>query len=497
MTLTRRDRWIAAGATLFCFGVYTAFLSKNYVFEGLLRALPMETGRWVHLFAGNYLLYGPLGLSFHTLLRFLGVQQLAVDSLQIMDALIGSLGVGLFYLLQRRLGQNRVMSLSWAGVLAFSLGYWLWSTDAENYIFSTLLLMTLFYLLVRFSQGEAIDPVTLGFFHGVAVLGHIVNLIMGGVVVWFLLQRYGRKVGRPIARYLVALLMVAGGAYLSVIWFIQKPASAELAWQWFKGSAGTQSTINLGGSFTLHKFSEWTTMSAHIIGSFRPAYVAPPALPLAALFLAGVWALLGFFVTVLGVRLRALIQHERVLAVGCLLWLGLYALMFTRWEPWTMVYRVSDLVPCVVLLSLAYRGVAGQRLFSPAVPALWAVCLFLGNSSAEIIPRSYASNNPQLARMEFIRTHTPETAWVAGEGRYGEIHLPYFAQRRPIVIDRFAQDPERLAIGLDQLLQQHEVIYVPSNILELKPWKEFFKRYRLEAQAQQEGSEFTLYRLRR
>ena len=52
-----------------------------------------DPGRWVHLFPGNYLLYGPLGLIFHTLLYFLGVHHPAVISLQTLDALCGAAGI--------------------------------------------------------------------------------------------------------------------------------------------------------------------------------------------------------------------------------------------------------------------------------------------------------------------------------------------------------------------------------------------------------------------
>src|SRR5439155_17743496 len=92
------DRLCASALALGAFALYIGFLSKAYVFEGLIRAMPMETGRWGHLFPGNYLLYGPLGLIFHGLLTLFGAHQPAVRSLQAMDALCGGFGVFVFYL---------------------------------------------------------------------------------------------------------------------------------------------------------------------------------------------------------------------------------------------------------------------------------------------------------------------------------------------------------------------------------------------------------------
>src|SRR5437016_4815539 len=104
MENSRRDGLYAGFLALGFFALYASLLSKSYVFEGLVRAMPIETGRWAHLLPGNYLLYGPLGLVFHSVLYALGFHHPAVISLQIMDALIGAGGIAVFYLLLRRLG---------------------------------------------------------------------------------------------------------------------------------------------------------------------------------------------------------------------------------------------------------------------------------------------------------------------------------------------------------------------------------------------------------
>src|SRR5256885_1683815 len=142
MENSRRDLIYGALLALAALALYAGFLSKAYVFEGLIRAMPMEVpGRWTHLLPGNYLLYGPLGLFFHSVLYLAGWRQPAVHSLQQLDALLGSAGVFIYYHLLRRMKGSVFAAAVWSAILACSLGYWLWSTDAEDYILSTVLLL--------------------------------------------------------------------------------------------------------------------------------------------------------------------------------------------------------------------------------------------------------------------------------------------------------------------------------------------------------------------
>src|SRR4051812_28201311 len=98
MSPTKRDNFCASLLAAAALAVYSSLLSKGYVFEGLIRAMPIDAAaRWGYTFPGNYLLYGPLGLLFHGLLTLLGFHHPAVISLQIMDAGLGAIGVFIFF----------------------------------------------------------------------------------------------------------------------------------------------------------------------------------------------------------------------------------------------------------------------------------------------------------------------------------------------------------------------------------------------------------------
>jgi hypothetical protein len=495
MENSKQDKIIAWGLFFLGLGLYLSFLSKAYVFEGLIRAMPIETGRWVHLLPGNYLLYGPLGLVFHTLLYTLGIHQPAVTSLQIMDAILGATGLAVFYRLLRRLGGDPVESAVASLLMGTSLGYWLWSTDAEDYILSTGLLLVTFAALVRYARDKDVDPLLIGVLHGLAILGHIVNTIFAVVVLWFFITANKRRWPRDFARYSAAAGLIAGGAYLAVAVGVRHPDNFDELLRWFAGSAGRGgAAISFGGGFSLANFWEWARMSLHIVGSFQPAYNHPEPWTLARPFLAVAWFLLAVFGLALALRWKTIYRKFPAVVGGCAIWLGVYALVFARWEPWTMVYRVSDLPPLWVLLFLSYRSLSVNRVFWRSAALALTLCLALGNLGAEIYPRSLESNNPHLARMRFVREHTSEQDWVTGDSRQDEIYLPYFAQRRPIVIQRYSGQPELLDSLIGALLTHGQSVIVTSRVLESEEWKLYFKRYRLTVQARDPNG-FELYLL--
>src|SRR5579859_3061416 len=146
------DRESLWGAFLFVSTavLYLSLLSKSYVFEGLARAMPVELDRFRNLFDGNYILYGFVGWTFHRLISVFA-EIMAVTSLQIFDALIGAAGVWLFFRTLRKIGLDFTIALIGAAALGSTLGYWRWSTDAEDYIFSTFLLLVGFYFLVGYA----------------------------------------------------------------------------------------------------------------------------------------------------------------------------------------------------------------------------------------------------------------------------------------------------------------------------------------------------------
>ena len=82
--------------------------------------------------------------------------------------------------------------------------------------------------------------------------------------------------------------------------------------------------------------------------------------------------------------------QQRRLAVFCVVWLGSYALLFVAWQPTTIVYRITDLIPLLLLGTLlaARRGRPGL-----AALAGWAVLAAGANLKNEILPNADPSRS--------------------------------------------------------------------------------------------------------
>lgn len=472
-----------------------ALRSKSFVFEGLARAMPIDVGRWRDLCPGNYLLYGPLGFCFHHLLALLGLRQPAVYSLQTMDALLGAGGLALYYGVLRRLGAARGAAAAWACVLGASLAWWLWSTDAQNYIFSAFLLMLAFRGLARRLSGEDVAPWKLGALGGLAVLGHVVNVLFAApiaVCLW-LTERRPRR-ARALGEAAGAFAAAAAAAYALALAVFVRPANWGAAAHWFLGSAavGGGAAPRWHGGLSAASLGQWARMTLNVFVSFSPAFSRPPApgwtpavlwaarLALAALAAAGAWA---------GFRRRPG-RLEPAAAKVCLAWLAAYALVFTSWEPWTMVYRVPDLIPLTTLLFLCARALRRETALGAGLAALLAA----GNFGAELYPRSFSSNNDGLRRMQAVKAATREGDWVTGEGGQDELYIPYFAERNPLLLGRFEGRPEALSRFIEGQLAAGRGVYATSDALAQGSWAGYFSRFSLSP-AGSDGEGFVVYRV--
>ncbi|MEK7858712.1 MAG: hypothetical protein AAB320_06175 [Elusimicrobiota bacterium] len=476
--------------TLLASGAATAYLSclsKSYVFEGLARAMPIQLGTLSEVFKGTYLLYGALGYAFHGLLGLIGLQPLAVVSLQIMDAFFGAGGLVFFYHALRRLEIPPRAAAAWAAALGGSLGYALWSTDAQAYIFSTFVLAADWYLLAALVSGRKVSPIALGAAHAAAIFAHIVNGVFGAAILWLLWKVHGARWRRPALLYAASAAAIVLAGYAAVLILIVRPASMADLRLWLIGSLATatgearwHTGLGLGGLWY------WLKMTLNIFVSMGPA---PAALLWAARAVLAVLA-----VTALA-SLRRLQGPAKPAAGACAAWLAAYALVFTSWEPHTMVYRVSDLLPLFTLLAL------GTNTFLPrwraAAPALLAALLATANFSAELKPRSLEANNPRLARMRFIKAHTPENGWViaaTADAGNDELYIPFFAERRPIVLARYDVDPEALPRRLRAMLAAGEQVYATSRVLAEDRWNRLLAPFHPKA-AGDDGTGLVVYRL--
>jgi hypothetical protein len=462
----RADLAWAAGLFLAGAALYLSFLSKVYVFEGLARAMPIELGEWKRLLNGNYLAYGLLGAAFHSLLGLFGLKPLAVVSLQALDALLGGAGLALHFAVQRTLGASRLAAAAWAAALGVTLGWWTWSAEAENYVFSAVLVHGLFLGLALRLAGRKVPAAALGALHALAMTGHIVNGVMGLAVLYALwTTAEPRRRVRDVAVYVLTGGLCIGAAY-GLALAVVRP---ENVLRWFLGSAATSEGLNTRDVWTLSNVGVW-------LGTSGRAVAADPWGPAV-----GVLAL----AAALGLAAQKGLRRAAAVAAGLQL-LG-YALVFTRWEPYTGVYRVPDLPAFILLLSLAVPA----RWSAPAGAALAALLAAanLGVASA----RADAARNPRLARMEALKAVSREGDWAAGEGG-DELYIPYFAQRRPLVLGRYRGRPEAMLEAVKHISAHGQSLYLFRDMAQDPYWAPHWAGLELEAVAS-DGEGPLLYRV--
>ncbi|MBI5201286.1 MAG: hypothetical protein HY925_06845, partial [Elusimicrobia bacterium] len=165
-----------------------------------------------------------------------------------------------------------------------------------------------------------------------------------------------------------------------------------------------------------------------------------------------------------------------------LLWLASYALLYTNWQPTTVVYRYTDVPALWLLLACAVEAARPTARLGGAALGCLAVFLAAWNAGASILPGSRPELNADLQRALWLQRETPEDAWIAVHATE-QVYVPYFSERRPLNIRYFAE-PEALKARVRAARAAGEPVYaVPevlpdwaSGALEQLGWKQVSQR---------------------
>ncbi|MFH2204923.1 MAG: hypothetical protein ABIJ96_17560 [Elusimicrobiota bacterium] len=431
------------------FFLYLAFPSYLHNFDGVACAIAVELGDLRHLVHGNHMLFGLAGCVFFKTLSLIGMKS-ALASLKLLDSLLAAAGAGIMHRLLRRLGfSNRIAALCGVG-LAVSYGYWLWGLEVQVYMLGAVLLLLTLEEAVR----DEPRPVRLALWHAAAMLCHGANVLFAPAAIYALWRsRVKSKRRGALLRYAAAASGTVLLAYLLVALFIIRPHSFADLRLWLLGSAalGPDRTVLWHGQGLSASLRDWLRMSAELVS---PIYWL--SLPLWG---AALWSLS---------RLR---EHGRFrpLIITAWLWLPAYALLFTQWEPYTLVYRVSDLVPLWLLAAVAahhlieWKGWKAGLLAAAYIPAL-----ALTNLQTGIRPKSEPQSNAALSETLWIQNATPENAWIAAYG-IEEVYFPYFAHRHPLNLRYFQGREQALTERLWEMLEAGRPVYVTAKRLQETP----------------------------
>lgn len=444
--------------------LYLSVRSRFFNFDGVACAIAVDLSDFKHLVHGNHLAYGIVGWAFHALWRLLGYAGPSLYPLQVLDGLLGAAGAAAFCSLLIRLGRAPREAALTAAALAVSHAWWFWSLEAQVYMLGALFAA----LAAREALAEKPRPALVGLFHAGAVLGHAGHLMALPALAWALGSRRRAEL-KPYAAALAATLALA---YAAAGLLAVRPANPAELKLWLLGSAalGVERGFAWHGTPLAKGLFDWSRMSLRVFAEFVGRSGAAWALGvlLAALPLAAAAS-----------GARTLSREARF----WLLWLAGYAALFLFWEPYTIVYRVTDLLP---LWALASLGLA--RLKAPAraaALAAWTACALAYNLAFVVRPAADPAGNPDLADAEWVKEAAPKDAWVLTNGR-GAVYIPYFAGRRPINL-RYYDDEAALLARLDAHARAGETVVVSGRALEQKNLRERLERYGLSPLAERDG----------
>ena len=311
-------------------------------FDGVACAIAVELSDFKHLVHGNHLAYGVVGWCFDRLWRVLGYQGQAILALQTLDSLLGAAGAAVFSSLLRRAGRGERESVLGAAALAVSHAWWFWSLEAQVYMLGALFAA----LAAREALSDKPRPALTGLWHAGAILGHVGHMMALPALVYALTRKKGRGEALPYARALFIALAIP---YICAGLFAFKPSSFAELKLWLLGSAA----LGNDRAFAWHSipFSSavpaWLGMSLRIFTGFAglrgfawSAGVILAVLPLLA-------------------AARGAADKSRESRFW-LLWLGCYAALFLSWEPFTIVYRVTDLIALWALATMGLQAMSSR-----------------------------------------------------------------------------------------------------------------------------------------
>jgi hypothetical protein len=442
--------------------VYLLTLTGNHgeAEDGVRYAIDVRDGTPEALSNSAHLAYGWLNWSVYNGLRALGYGGGPLGTMQVVNALLGGMGLGLLWALVRDAVPGRTAAFGACATLGAGFGYWFYSGEAEVYVLSSVLLIAALALAVR----AALDPsvarfALLGLAMGAAVLGHNTNVLFAVVALAVLFV--ARRELSPRAA-LTRLAACAGAAAAVVV-----PAYALAAWA--QGLHGSEVTDWLAGLSQSDSLGEWGNVSAsavpkaaigagralvggHFLFGIVPRDVAADLLPgkllreeyfmtrgwpsgaAVALLVPAALVLAGVLVGLAGwLRRPRLAGAQRALVVLCVAWLCAYVPFFAWWEPANAEFWISAWVPGAILVALGIVHATGRR--APVAIAVFAGALFAVNLAGSLLPLHRSSDDYWRVRLAWYERNATGRDLVVVDGYIWSRYLVYGTPAEVLDVD--------------------------------------------------------------
>ena len=403
--------------------LYAAFATRSYYWDGVLFALNIESVAQGHaspamLIHPNHLLYSAFGYVLYRAALFCGLTLRAITVLQIFNMLASTAAAALLYWIARRITQSAATALFCLTLFACGATWWKFSTDADAYVVTVLLLLLAIYLVLQ----EQPRVLAAALCHIAAMLFHQLAIFTYPAVLAAILLDDRQAKQKRIwlsGAYIFGTAASVGAAYW--ICYSQADHAAYPSLAKFVASYASDSgfTRSPGEIVTAYLAS----YSKLFVGG-KPGLIKEYFSVASALAFALCATALGFAMAHWRGATAKPQRNRRALTVVWA-WLLPYALFLACWDPGSAFHKLFVWPPMVLLLGVY---VAWRRA-TPSIAI--AIAIAAWNFGAFIYPHAHASADPVLLLAQRIDREMPKQATVYYRAfSPDDWYLDYFAPGR-------------------------------------------------------------------
>jgi hypothetical protein len=427
LSVVRDSRLIAAVLFAGALFLYLRTLTRVHTFDALSYVMSVERKPWTELFHPHHLAYGPLSALALAFGRALGYNGSAALPMQLVNAIVGALGVALFYVTARAATGRTDAALPAALLLGGSYAFWYYAVEIEVYTVATLFLIICLALIIQPIPWSARRCMALGVVQGGAVLFHQTNVLFCIPVAVIALAdlrvaKDVRAFGSRWGAYAVALALVMALPYLYVMLIVSnfRTIDAMLAWLteyartgWWGRPLTTNTVVSLGTGLS-------DTLAQPGGGWF---YLA--------LGMAAAWAGGQRFPRGISLAEQPGTPAPSMPWAALTVWLATYGTFFAWWEPDNIEFWIASLPPACLIFA---RALAQARRWSaPIWTSLGIVGIIVWVNYGSIAQRGNPTTDLQrLIARELAEHSTPADLLIVPDGLQ-ELYLPHYEQRENFV----------------------------------------------------------------
>jgi hypothetical protein len=406
--------------------LYLAFPTRTFYWDGVLFALNIESVAQHRASAAllvhpNHLLYSAFGYFLYRAVTAFGFVLRAITVLQTANMLASVAAAAILYNLAKRITHSAETALFSLILFAFGATWWKFSTDADAYIVSILLLL----LAIRFALQEEPRLAPAALCHFLAMLFHQLAIFTFiAIFTAILLKRRWSKQKRVL---FCAAYAAGTGACVAIVYGIcysqadhsAYPTLARFVSSYASDSGFTRSAGQLLNSYLTSYSKLFLGGKVSLFREYLSIASASACLICAAALCYAVWR---FGRPASEARPQI---DRRALAV-LIAWLAPYLIFLASWDPGSAFHKLF-VWPAIVLLVGVYA--ASRR--SPRAASWIAIAVAAWNFAAFIYPHSHASADPVLVFAQRLDRELPKSATVYYSAfSPDDWYLDYFAPGR-------------------------------------------------------------------